>query len=76
VREINLPASRLLLQLTWPRRQALGPIGDREPPYQTGSVSLLEEKLQSYGGKGEHWELLWESEEREAKFSRDPTEEM
>lgn len=39
-------------------------------------VSLLEEKLQSYGGKGEHWELLWESAEREPRFNRDPTEEM
>ena len=39
-------------------------------------VSLLEEKLQSYGGKAEHWELLWESAEREPKFNRDPTEEM
>jgi seryl-tRNA synthetase len=39
-------------------------------------VSLLEEKLQSYGGKGEHWELLWESLERPPKFNKDPTEEM
>jgi seryl-tRNA synthetase len=39
-------------------------------------VSLLEEKLQSYGGKGEHWELLWESTERLPKFKKDPTEEM
>lgn len=39
-------------------------------------VSLLEEKLQTYGGKGEHWELLWESAERRPLFNRDPTEEM
>ena len=39
-------------------------------------VSLLEEKLQSYGGKAEHWELLWESPERPSKFNKDPTEEM
>jgi len=39
-------------------------------------ISLLEEKLQTYGGKTEHWELLWESPAREPKFSRDPTEEM
>lgn len=39
-------------------------------------VSLLEEKLQSYGGKGEHWELLWESPERQPRFNKDPTLEM
>jgi seryl-tRNA synthetase len=39
-------------------------------------VSLLEEKLQTYGGKSEHWELLWESQAREPIFNLDPTEEM
>lgn len=39
-------------------------------------VSLLEEKIQSYGGKSEHWELLWESAEHPFKFNKDPTEEM
>jgi seryl-tRNA synthetase len=39
-------------------------------------VSLLEEKLQTYGGKAEHWELLWESPAREPNFNLDPTEEM
>ena len=41
-------------------------------------VSLLDEKLQAeeYGGKAEHWELLWESEPRVPKFEKDPTEEM
>jgi seryl-tRNA synthetase len=41
-------------------------------------VSLLDEKLaaEDYGGKAEHWELLWESEPREPKFERDPTEEL
>ena len=40
-------------------------------------ISLLEDKLQkSYGGKTEHWELLWESAVREPKFRSDPTEEM
>jgi len=41
-------------------------------------VSLLDEKLQEedYGGKAEHWELLWESPKREPKFDKDPTEEM
>jgi len=41
-------------------------------------VSLLDEKLaaEDYGGKAEHWELLWESSERATKFEKDPTEEM
>lgn len=41
-------------------------------------VSLLDEKLQAgeYGGKAEHWELLWQSSERAPKFEKDPTEEM
>ncbi|MBN1323716.1 MAG: serine--tRNA ligase [Methanotrichaceae archaeon] len=39
-------------------------------------VSLLEEKLADYGGKGEHWELLWESPRRMPIFDSDPTEEM
>ena len=41
-------------------------------------VSLLDEKIQAegYGGKAEHWELLWQSPERPAKFDKDPTEEM
>lgn len=41
-------------------------------------VSLLDEKLaaEEYGGKAEHWELLWESELRVPKFERDPTEEL
>ena len=41
-------------------------------------VSLLDEKLkeEDYGGKAEHWEMLWESEDRKPKFDKDPTEEM
>ncbi len=41
-------------------------------------VSLLDEKLaaEGYGGKAEHWELLWESPERPPKFDGNPTEEM
>jgi seryl-tRNA synthetase len=41
-------------------------------------VSLLDEKLatEEYGGKAEHWEMLWESEPRVPKFEKDPTEEL
>ncbi|MDO9518461.1 MAG: serine--tRNA ligase [Methanosarcinaceae archaeon] len=41
-------------------------------------LTLMEDKIaaQSYGGKGEHWEILWESEKKEFTFSEDPTQEM
>jgi len=39
-------------------------------------INLLEEKFQDYGGKSEHWELLWESPQREPRSNNDPTEEM
>ena len=41
-------------------------------------LTLMEDKIaaQSYGGKGEHWEVLWESEKKEFTFSEDPTQEM
>jgi len=39
-------------------------------------INLLEEKFQSYGGKAEHWELLWESARKEPLFNKDPTDEM
>lgn len=40
-------------------------------------ISLIEDKVaaQSFGGKTEHWSLLWESPEKEMKFNRDPTVE-
>lgn len=41
-------------------------------------VRLIEEKLQSrtYGGKTEHWELVYQSPPRTRVFQRDPTEVM
>lgn len=41
-------------------------------------VRLMEEKLQaaSYGGKAEHWELLFDSGQKPRFFKEDPTEEM
>jgi seryl-tRNA synthetase len=75
VRSINFENGLLKLDLD------VGPFGtlgqsEIENRIPDRIVSLLEEKLQTYGGKGEHWELLWESAEREPKFNRDPTEEM
>jgi seryl-tRNA synthetase len=41
-------------------------------------LKLIEEKIQSvsYGGKGEHWELVFASAPKPRLFTRDPTEEM
>jgi seryl-tRNA synthetase len=41
-------------------------------------VRLIEEKVQaaSYGGKGEHWELVYESGKKPGSFAGDPTAEM
>jgi len=41
-------------------------------------LSLLDEKIQrqKYGGKAEHWELIWQSEKREPVWNMDPTQEM
>lgn len=41
-------------------------------------LTLMEEKVKAkdYGGKAEHWQVLWESEKKEHKFFGDPTQEM
>ncbi|KXS44951.1 MAG: seryl-tRNA synthetase [Methanolobus sp. T82-4] len=41
-------------------------------------LSLMEDKIeqQSYGGKTEHWHILWQSEPKEHKFTEDPTKAM
>ena len=75
VRDTKFENGRLLLQLDVGPGGSLGQ-SEIENRIPDRIVSLLEEKLQSYGGKGEHWELLWESEERPPLFNRDPTEEM
>ena len=75
VREIKFENGRLFLSLDVGPEGSLGQ-SEIENRIPDRIISLLEEKLQTYGGKTEHWELLWESEAREPKFSRDPTEEM
>ncbi len=75
VRNINFENGRLLLELDVGPNGTLGQ-SEIENRIPDRIVSLLEEKLQSYGGKAEHWELLWESTDRKANFNRDPTEEM
>ncbi|MDD1671471.1 MAG: serine--tRNA ligase [Methanomicrobiales archaeon] len=41
-------------------------------------VRLIEEKVQArtYGGKAEHWELIYQSPSRSRTFEKDPTEVM
>lgn len=76
VREIKFEDGWLHLSLDVGPGGALGQ-SEIENRIPDRIISLLEEKLQSsYGGKTEHWELLWESAPRQPKFTRDPTEEM
>ena len=75
VREIKYENGRLFLSLDVGPDGSLGQ-SEIENRIPDRIISLLEEKLQTYGGKTEHWELLWESAAREPKFNRDPTEEM
>ncbi len=41
-------------------------------------IRLIEEKAEAaaYGGKTEHWDLVYESPKREHRFREDPTQEM
>ena len=75
VREIKFENGRLFLSLDVGPEGSLGQ-SEIENRIPDRIISLLEEKLQTYGGKTEHWELLWESPAREPKFNRAPTEEM
>ena len=76
VREMRHEGGRLRLILDVGEGGTLGQ-AEIENRIPDRIVSLLEEKLEKgYGGKTEHWELLWESEKREPKFRADPTEEM
>ncbi len=40
-------------------------------------ITLIEDKIaaKSFGGKAEHWSLLWESPKKEHRFKGDPTQE-
>ena len=75
VRDIRHENGRLFLSLDVGPDGSLGQ-SEIENRIPDRIISLLEEKLQTYGGKTEHWELLWESPAREPKFNRDPTDEM
>ena len=46
--------------------------------YVDRMMRLVSEKAsaQHYEGKGEHWELLWQSQQKRMAWDKDPTEEM
>jgi seryl-tRNA synthetase len=46
--------------------------------YVDRMIKLVKEKVnaQYYEGKGEHWELLWQSEKKKSVWDKDPSEEM
>lgn len=47
-----------------------------ENRYPDRIINLVNEKLEDYGGKTEHWELLWESKSKDLIFNKDPTNEL
>ena len=67
----ELRGDTLLLELSMTATDLENRVPDRV-------VRLVEEKVQavSYGGKSEHWELVFESGEKTRAFEGDPTEEM
>jgi seryl-tRNA synthetase len=49
-----------------------------EKNYIDRMIKLVKEKVakQYYKGKKEYWELIWQSKPKQAKWDKDPTEEM
>ncbi|WP_320408826.1 serine--tRNA ligase [Candidatus Methanoperedens nitratireducens] len=68
VREIDFKDGMITLTLDVGEAELEKKIPDR-------IISLIEDKIaaQSFGGKAEHWSLLWESPKKEMKFKGDPT---
>ncbi|HIH04406.1 MAG TPA: serine--tRNA ligase [Methanoregulaceae archaeon] len=71
VRSAEVEPDRIVLELAVTAADLENRIPDR-------LIRLVEEKAEAaaYGGKGEHWELLYESPRREFRFREDPTAEM
>ncbi len=46
--------------------------------YTDRMINLINEKIekQHYEGKEEHWELIWQSKQKEPVWNKDPSEEM
>jgi seryl-tRNA synthetase len=75
VRDIKFENGLLKLELDAGENGSLGQ-SEIEKRIPDRIVNLLEEKLQTYGGKSEHWELLWESSQKKIESAKDPTNEM
>ncbi|MDD1669633.1 MAG: serine--tRNA ligase, partial [Methanomicrobiales archaeon] len=71
IRSARCEAGRVALDLDVTTQDLENRIPDR-------IVKLIEEKVQAagYGGKTEHWELLYESPKRGRAYTGNPTEEM
>jgi seryl-tRNA synthetase len=71
IREVQREDARLRLMLDVDAAALERRVPDR-------IVRLIEEKIQAqqYGGKTEHWELIFESGPRERVYTENPTEEM
>lgn len=71
VKEMEYHDGSIHLSLDVGEKEIEGRVPDR-------IITLIEDKIQAqeYGGKAEHWELLWESSKKEMRFTRDPTEAM
>lgn len=72
VKEIREKDGELWIRLQDLDSQAL------EGRYVERTLDRIDEKIaaQEYGGKAEHWELLWQGPKKKMAWKRDPTEEM
>jgi seryl-tRNA synthetase len=72
VKEIESKENELIITLQNLDSTAL------EDRYIERIIKRVEEKISSmlYGGKAEHWELLWQSEKKKPVWDKDPTAEM
>jgi len=71
VKSVDFKDSKLILTLDVGEAEMRNQVPDR-------ILTLIEDKLDQgdYGAKAEHWNLLWESADREFHYTADPTEDM
>jgi len=71
VKSVEFTNGQLLLTLDVGEAEMRNQVPDR-------ILTLVEDKMDQgdYGAKAEHWNLLWESEDREFHYTADPTDDM
>ncbi|CAD6494422.1 MAG: Type-2 serine--tRNA ligase [Candidatus Argoarchaeum ethanivorans] len=71
VKNIEYTNEQLILSLNVGEAEIENRVPDR-------IISLIEDKIRSqeYGGKAEHWNLLWQSEKKQHKNDIDPTNQL